>query len=121
MELTYCPCFNSKNQQLMMLNDGKRGIDEEDYELVEYKKGKGIKRKSERKPKGSAKLEVGQCYKFQSMNFPEHYIHNRKGQVWMDKGDFSSANFKQTTTWRVTEGNWNSNGGISISSIELDD
>lgn len=48
----------------MMLNDGKRGIDEEDYELVEYKKGKGIKRKSERKPKGSAKLEVGQCYKF---------------------------------------------------------
>jgi hypothetical protein len=39
----------------------------------------------------------------------------------MDKGDMSNSAFKQTTTWKVVEGNWNSNGGISISSIELDD
>jgi hypothetical protein len=34
MELTYCPCFNKKKQELMMLNEGKKCIDEDDYELV---------------------------------------------------------------------------------------
>lgn len=47
----------------MMLNEGKQGIDEDDYELVEYKKS-GIKRKSKTKSVAPAKLEVGSCYSF---------------------------------------------------------
>lgn len=39
----------------------------------------------------------------------------------MDKGDFSNDDFKQTTTWKVVDGNWDSKGGISISSIEIDE
>lgn len=64
MELTYCPCFNKKDQTLMMLNDGKKGIDEDDYELIQYKRGGSIKRKSKGKSVEPVKLEVGSCYNF---------------------------------------------------------
>jgi hypothetical protein len=53
------------------------------------------------------------------MNFPNMFIHNRKGQVWMDEGDFNNADFKRDTTWKITQGNFaNAKGAISISSAE---
>lgn len=53
------------------------------------------------------------------MNFPSMFIHNRKGQVWMDEGDFKNADFKRDTTWKITQGNFaKAKGAISISSVE---
>jgi hypothetical protein len=63
MELTYCPCYNKEKGHVMMLNEGKKGVDEDDYELVEYKKGKAFQRKN-KKSAPTTKLEVGSCYNF---------------------------------------------------------
>lgn len=46
-----------------MLNEGKKGVDEADYELVEYKKGKTFKRNG-KKSSEPVKLEIGSCYNF---------------------------------------------------------
>lgn len=105
-----------------MLSEGKKGVDEGDYELVEYKKGKAFKRKPGKKETSPVKLEIGSCYNFQSLNFPNHFVHNRKGQVWMDEGDFSNKDFKRDTTWKITEGNFaKATGGISIASADQAD
>ena len=87
------------------------------YEFAQ-RRNKGVKLNG----KVTDNLEIGSCYNFQSMNFPNKFVHNRKGQVFIDEGDLKSEDFKRDTTWKITEGNFaQAKGAISIGSVPEDD
>ena len=52
-------------------------------------------------------MEIGQCFNFQSVNYPTHYIHNSDGKILIEETNFTATGqvFRKDFTWKLKPGN----------------
>jgi hypothetical protein len=78
-ELNYCTCYDNDSKKLTRRKPGTRSGAASNFEKISFKNGVPKKERPNIMP------EIGSCYRFSSINFPQNSISMRgNNELWAD-------------------------------------
>jgi hypothetical protein len=107
-ELDFCTCYDNDSKKLTRRKPGTRGAAATNFEKVSFKDGVPKRQIPNIMP------EIGSCYRFSAINFPQYSINVRaNGELWADQ----SSSSKSSVFKIVEANNQQVNDAVSMESV----